>query len=199
MAFAIYFHIRNRESNRTLEIFDEKLHPLSVSHQNINFRMIQNIPKSITIMIPVCKLWGLGDKEGVDCYWLKLKTIILCFVIYNHVTNGKNSCDWFVMVFMACFILKSIEAVCTPFSDQYFAQLLMKTRKFGAKNLYFLKNWDTSTDISYMYLMFLFLKRDQVPEDYDRRDPEHKHIYRFVRTLFSAAQLTAECAIVTLV
>lgn len=70
VAFAIYFHIRNRESNRTLEIFDEKLHPLS---------------------------------------------------------------------------------------------------------------------------------RDQVPEDYDRRDPEHKHIYRFVRTLFSAAQLTAECAIVTLV
>ncbi|CDR00519.1 unnamed protein product [Oncorhynchus mykiss] len=30
-------------------------------------------------------------------------------------------------------------------------------------------------------------------------DPEHKLIYRFVRTLFSAAQLTAECAIVTLV
>lgn len=59
VAFAIYFHIRNRESNRTLEIFDEKLHPLSVSHQNINFRMIQNIPKSITIMIPVCKLWGV--------------------------------------------------------------------------------------------------------------------------------------------
>lgn len=48
VAFAIYFHIRNRESNRTLEIFDEKLHPLSVSHQNINFKMIQNIPKSIT-------------------------------------------------------------------------------------------------------------------------------------------------------
>lgn len=75
----------------------------------------------------------------------------------------------------------------------------MKTRKFEAKNPYFLKNCDTSTDISYMYLIFLFLKRDQVPEDYDRRDPEHKHIYRFVRTLFSAAQLTAECAIVTLV
>ena len=35
MAFAIYFHIRNRESNRTLEIFDEKLHPLSVSQHAI--------------------------------------------------------------------------------------------------------------------------------------------------------------------
>lgn len=30
-------------------------------------------------------------------------------------------------------------------------------------------------------------------------DPEHKPIYRFIRMLFSSAQLTAECAIVTLV
>lgn len=43
------------------------------------------------------------------------------------------------------------------------------------------------------------LAKDQVPDDYDRRDPEHKIIYRFVRNLFNAAQLTAECAIVTLV
>uniref|UniRef100_A0A2R9B010 Cyclin-Y-like protein 2 n=1 Tax=Pan paniscus TaxID=9597 RepID=A0A2R9B010_PANPA len=32
-----------------------------------------------------------------------------------------------------------------------------------------------------------------------KHDPEHKFIYRFVHTPFSAAQLTAECAIVTLV
>uniref|UniRef100_A0A4W5KRN5 Cyclin Y-like 1 n=1 Tax=Hucho hucho TaxID=62062 RepID=A0A4W5KRN5_9TELE len=43
------------------------------------------------------------------------------------------------------------------------------------------------------------LSREPVPSDYSRTDPEHKLIYRFVRTLFSAAQLTAECAIVTLV
>ncbi|KAK7507526.1 hypothetical protein BaRGS_00001461 [Batillaria attramentaria] len=43
------------------------------------------------------------------------------------------------------------------------------------------------------------LSKDPVPDDYDRRDPEHKIIYRFVRNLFNAAQLTAECAIVTLV
>uniref|UniRef100_A0AAY5K259 Cyclin-Y-like protein 2 n=1 Tax=Esox lucius TaxID=8010 RepID=A0AAY5K259_ESOLU len=41
--------------------------------------------------------------------------------------------------------------------------------------------------------------RERVPDDYARMDPEHKLIYRFVRTLFSTAQLTAECAIVTLV
>ncbi|XP_063062507.1 cyclin-Y isoform X2 [Engraulis encrasicolus] len=43
------------------------------------------------------------------------------------------------------------------------------------------------------------LSKSEIPLDYDKHDPEQKQIYRFVRTLFSAAQLTAECAIVTLV
>ncbi|XP_062337927.1 cyclin-Y isoform X3 [Osmerus eperlanus] len=43
------------------------------------------------------------------------------------------------------------------------------------------------------------LSKSEVPSDYNKHDPEQKQIYRFVRTLFSAAQLTAECAIVTLV
>lgn len=43
------------------------------------------------------------------------------------------------------------------------------------------------------------LSREPVSDDYTKRDPEHKVIYRFVRNLFNAAQLTAECAIVTLV
>lgn len=43
------------------------------------------------------------------------------------------------------------------------------------------------------------LTREGVPEDYDRHNPEHRQIYKFVRTLFNAAQLTAECAIITLV
>lgn len=36
-------------------------------------------------------------------------------------------------------------------------------------------------------------------EDVEQKDPDHRSIYRFVRTLFNAAQLTAECAIITLV
>ncbi|XP_077100266.1 cyclin-Y isoform X2 [Siphateles boraxobius] len=43
------------------------------------------------------------------------------------------------------------------------------------------------------------LTKLEVPSDYEKHDPEQKQIYRFVRTLFSAAQLTAECAVVTLV
>jgi len=38
-----------------------------------------------------------------------------------------------------------------------------------------------------------------VPDDYFCRDPDHRSIYRFIRNLFHSAQLTAECAIVTLV
>ncbi|XP_033629582.1 cyclin-Y-like protein 1 isoform X1 [Asterias rubens] len=43
------------------------------------------------------------------------------------------------------------------------------------------------------------LTKDPVPDDYFKVNPEHKHIYRFIRMLFNAAQLTSECAIVTLV
>ena len=48
-------------------------------------------------------------------------------------------------------------------------------------------------------LTFFTFQRDGVPSDYNRYDPEHRQIYKFIRTLFNAAQLTAECAIVTLV
>lgn len=43
------------------------------------------------------------------------------------------------------------------------------------------------------------LSKEGVAEEYDKYNPEHKQIYKFVRTLFNAAQLTAECAIITLV
>ncbi|UJR09939.1 hypothetical protein I4U23_014161 [Adineta vaga] len=43
------------------------------------------------------------------------------------------------------------------------------------------------------------LTKDRIPDDYDQQIPEQKAIYRFMRILFTAAQLTAECAIVTLV
>ncbi|KAG7219992.1 hypothetical protein INR49_001120, partial [Caranx melampygus] len=66
---------------------------------------------------------------------------------------------------------------------------------------YHIKNRDTDGGM----LLDIFdeklhpLSKSEVPLDYDQHDPEQKQIYRFVRTLFSAAQLTAECAIVTLV
>lgn len=35
VALAIYYHIKNRTSERRIEIFDEKLHPLTVSFELI--------------------------------------------------------------------------------------------------------------------------------------------------------------------
>ncbi|XP_069082063.1 cyclin-Y-like protein 1 isoform X2 [Pleurodeles waltl] len=59
--------------------------------------------------------------------------------------------------------------------------------------------WDSEKSLEIFDEKLHPLTREGVPEDYFKNDPDHKHIYRFVRTLFSAAQLTAECAIVTLV
>nr|CAG4644013.1 EOG090X07IC [Lepidurus arcticus] len=41
--------------------------------------------------------------------------------------------------------------------------------------------------------------KDGPSADSHKYNPEHRQIYKFVRTLFNAAQLTAECAIITLV
>lgn len=43
------------------------------------------------------------------------------------------------------------------------------------------------------------LTKDPVCDNYDKQNPEHRQIYKFVRTMFNAAQLTAECAIITLI
>uniref|UniRef100_A0A8L0DP93 Cyclin-like domain-containing protein n=1 Tax=Oncorhynchus mykiss TaxID=8022 RepID=A0A8L0DP93_ONCMY len=64
---------------------------------------------------------------------------------------------------------------------------------------YHIKNRDSNRSLDIFDEKIHPLTREKVPEDYYSVDPEHKLIYRFVRTLFSSAQLTAECAIVTLV
>ncbi|XP_024245492.1 cyclin-Y-like protein 1 isoform X1 [Oncorhynchus tshawytscha] len=64
---------------------------------------------------------------------------------------------------------------------------------------YHIKNRDSGRSLDIFDEKMHPLSREQVPDNYSVMDPEHKLIYRFVRTLFSAAQLTAECAIVTLV
>uniref|UniRef100_H3CJ14 Cyclin Y-like 1 n=1 Tax=Tetraodon nigroviridis TaxID=99883 RepID=H3CJ14_TETNG len=64
---------------------------------------------------------------------------------------------------------------------------------------YHIKNRDSNKSLDIFDEKLHPLSKEPVPDDYSSVDPEHRLIYRFVRTLFSAAQLTAECAIVTLV
>ena len=53
--------------------------------------------------------------------------------------------------------------------------------------------------LSYLHSFYSLVQRDPVPSDYNQYNPDHRQIYKFIRTLFNAAQLTAECAIITLV
>ncbi|XP_037552228.1 cyclin-Y-like protein 1 [Nematolebias whitei] len=64
---------------------------------------------------------------------------------------------------------------------------------------YHIKNRDSNRSLDIFDEKKHPLSKEKVPDDYSVVDPEHKLIYRFIRTLFSSAQLTAECAIVTLV
>jgi len=64
---------------------------------------------------------------------------------------------------------------------------------------YHIKNRKSSTILDIFDEKLRPLTRDGVPSDYDKYNPEHRQIYKFIRTLFNAAQLTAECAIITLV
>lgn len=56
-----------------------------------------------------------------------------------------------------------------------------------------------SSHIYVASLIYSLSQRDPVPSDYSKYNPDHRQIYKFIRTLFNAAQLTAECAIITLV
>ncbi|XP_054755295.2 cyclin-Y-like protein 1 [Lytechinus pictus] len=64
---------------------------------------------------------------------------------------------------------------------------------------YHIKNRDSSRQMDIFDEKQYPLSKIPVPDDYDKHNPEHRHIYKFIRMLFNAAQLTAECAIVTLV
>lgn len=77
---------------------------------------------------------------------------------------------------------------------------LKSTIKCVALAIYYhIKNRDSNRSLDIFDEKKHPLSREKVPDDYSVIDPEHKLIYRFIRTLFSSAQLTAECAIVTLV
>lgn len=57
---------------------------------------------------------------------------------------------------------------------------------------------DRSLDI-FDEKLYPISKDVNVPDDYKKLVPDHRLIYKFMKNLFTAAQLTAECAIVTLV
>ncbi|XP_057414721.1 cyclin-Y-like protein 1 isoform X5 [Balaenoptera acutorostrata] len=63
---------------------------------------------------------------------------------------------------------------------------------------YHIKNRDADRSLDIFDERLHPLTREKVPEEYFEHDPEHKFIYRFVHTVCSATQLTAESAVITL-
>lgn len=53
--------------------------------------------------------------------------------------------------------------------------------------------------VTFFFFFTILSQRDALPPEVITKDPDHRQIYRFVKTLFYSAQLTAECAIITLV
>ncbi|KAG5454061.1 Cyclin-Y [Clonorchis sinensis] len=66
-----------------------------------------------------------------------------------------------------------------------------------------IKNRDRRCPSSYMPEIFDErlhpVQNEPVPPDYGSHDPDQKNVYRFIRNLFQMAQLSPECAIVTMV
>ncbi|KAK3578096.1 hypothetical protein CHS0354_007807 [Potamilus streckersoni] len=127
---------------------------------------------------------------------------------HNHINARrrrlKNQMSWKSKV-QDYGKLKKFSSCSTIFLDDSTVSQpnLKNTIKAVALAVYFhIKNREDKDDIRTLDIFderLHPLSREPVHEDYDRRDPEHKIIYRFIRNLFNAAQLTAECAIVTLV
>uniref|UniRef100_A0A3P8ZDX8 Cyclin-like domain-containing protein n=1 Tax=Esox lucius TaxID=8010 RepID=A0A3P8ZDX8_ESOLU len=104
--------------------------------------------------------------------------------------------------YMECLKRRIVISCSTIFLDDSTVSLpnLKSTIKCVTLAIYYhIKNRDSNRSLDIFDEKIHPLTREKVPDDYSSVDPEHKLIYRFVRTLFSSAQLTAECAIVTLV
>uniref|UniRef100_A0A8C6LPF2 Cyclin Y-like 1 n=1 Tax=Nothobranchius furzeri TaxID=105023 RepID=A0A8C6LPF2_NOTFU len=128
----------------------------------------------------------------------RASTIFLC----KSQTDVYAKCDFHHLKVSPGPLSKKYSSCSTIFIDDSTVSQpnLKSTIKCVTLAIYYhIKNRDSDRSLDIFDEKLHPLSREPVPDDYSYVDPEHKLIYRFVRTLFSAAQLTAECAIVTLV
>ncbi|NXP31639.1 CCNY protein, partial [Leiothrix lutea] len=155
-----------------------------------------------------CNLQHISDRENIDGSCLSYAELLSprrCLVVGRHCTPVREKRKSLYINHHPPGQLRRKYSSCSTIflDDSTVSQPNLKyTIKCVALAIYYhIKNRDTDGRM----LLDIFdenlhpLSKSEVPPDYDKHDPEQKQIYRFVRTLFSAAQLTAECAIVTLV
>ncbi|KAF2358776.1 Cyclin N-terminal [Trinorchestia longiramus] len=176
VALAIYYHIRNTAATRTLDIFDEQLHPLTVC--------------CVTYSPVMLVRWTRVGSGGL--VWDLVDT---CVVWWTSVGSGGHVCGlvdtcgvWWTRVGSGGHVWGLVDTC-----------VVWWTRVWSGGHVCGLVNtcgvWWTRVGSGGQ----VWSGKDGVHPDYDKHIPEHRHIYKFVRTLFNAAQLTAECAIITLV
>ncbi|KAG7276063.1 hypothetical protein CRUP_020585 [Coryphaenoides rupestris] len=228
VALAIFYHIKNRDCNggTVQDIFDEKLHPLSSSvvpvdyddqepEQKQIYRFVRTLFCSAQLTAE-CAIVTLVYLERLLTYaemtispgnWKRIVLGAIPASVQVWDDQGGLDVDY-------CQILqghhrrghaeRKYSSCSTIFLDD--STVSQPNLKYTIKCValaifYHIKNRDcnggTVQDIFDEKLHPL--SSSVVPVDYDDQEPEQKQIYRFVRTLFCSAQLTAECAIVTLV
>uniref|UniRef100_A0A3B4G5G8 Cyclin Y n=1 Tax=Pundamilia nyererei TaxID=303518 RepID=A0A3B4G5G8_9CICH len=152
-----------------------------------------------------CNLQHISDRENVDELNMEYNPSDHPRASTIFLSKSQNDGEWLGFIeFHITGNLRKYSSCSTIFlDDNTVSQPNLKyTIKCVALAIYYhIKNRDADGGT----LLDIFderlhpLSKSEVPPDYNQHDPEQKQIYRFVRTLFSAAQLTAECAIVTLV
>uniref|UniRef100_A0A8C7HQL7 Cyclin-Y-like protein 1 n=2 Tax=Oncorhynchus kisutch TaxID=8019 RepID=A0A8C7HQL7_ONCKI len=174
---------------------------------------VSSIAFASAIACRVCISCGVGDKIGVHFLFLpelaqesnpsdnaRASTIFLNKSQTD--VREKRRSNYLSNHHTSPGLSKKYSSCSTIFLDDSTVSLpnLKSTVKCVTLAIYYhIKNRDSNRSLDIFDEKIHPLTREKVPEDYYSVDPEHKLIYRFVRTLFSSAQLTAECAIVTLV
>ncbi|XP_006807427.1 cyclin-Y-like [Neolamprologus brichardi] len=134
-----------------------------------------------------CNLQHISDRENVDELNMEYNPSDHPRASTIFLSKSQNDGEW----------LGFIEFHITGNLSLYQGFSVLKRGKINV--LFLFRDADGGTLLDIFDEKLHPLSKSEVPPDYNQHDPEQKQIYRFVRTLFSAAQLTAECAIVTLV
>lgn len=150
----------------------------------------------------------ISEREGADCDDVndpsqhpKVKTIFMERCKENGINHRKSQ----YQLAQTRSLKKSSSCSTIYLDDSTVSQPNLKnTVKCVSLAIYYhIKNRMWEREIAIFDERLHPLTRDNrlngLNEDHFRRNPDHKQIYKFIRVLFNSAQLTAECAIITLI
>ncbi|KAG9339544.1 hypothetical protein JZ751_023687 [Albula glossodonta] len=117
VTLAIYYHIKNRDSDRSLDIFDEKMHPLSRDHVPEDYSRTDPEHKLIYRFVYLERLLTYAELDICPCNWKRmvLGAILLASKVWD------DQAVWNVDY---CQILKDITVEDMNEMERHFLELL---------------------------------------------------------------------------